>query len=271
MSDPDMHDVQQEDARTDLLAILAAGRDLGPEMDRALADSFLNHHPAEPSDPPEPPALPQQPPIPPSSPDDDESGMAWYGIPAGFFVALAVLVLLPGQFGMGFAFAFAMAFAPALLFLALWSFGRTRHERIPTVDPSPILPPPTVAAPPMPAQMVPYYPQAAMPQTALGNPTDHFDVILMHPGRDKIAAIKAIRQLTGKSLREAKMLVDAAPQRLFTGVTQSDANRALVMLGSAGVHVSIQPVVSPAQSQPFSPSALGTPPPESPPPYNPAG
>jgi hypothetical protein len=34
-----------EDARTELLAVLAAGRELGPEMDQALAESYLRKHP----------------------------------------------------------------------------------------------------------------------------------------------------------------------------------------------------------------------------------
>jgi hypothetical protein len=36
---------QAEDARTDLLAALAASRELGPEMDRALVESYLQKHP----------------------------------------------------------------------------------------------------------------------------------------------------------------------------------------------------------------------------------
>ena len=50
-----------------------------------------------------------------------------------------------------------------------------------------------------------------------------FDVVLAAAGANKIQVIKAIREITGLGLKEAKDLVEAAPKNVKEGVSKSDA------------------------------------------------
>lgn len=52
-----------------------------------------------------------------------------------------------------------------------------------------------------------------------------FDVILKEVGPDKIKVIKAVRELTGLGLKEAKDLVDGAPKPLKEGIAKEDAEK----------------------------------------------
>ncbi|WPY00440.1 50S ribosomal protein L7/L12 [Candidatus Trichorickettsia mobilis] len=67
-----------------------------------------------------------------------------------------------------------------------------------------------------------------------------FDVILVSFGDKKIEIIKEVRALTGLGLKEAKDLVEGAPQPLKQGVNKSDAEAMKVKLEAAGAKVEIK-------------------------------
>lgn len=61
-----------------------------------------------------------------------------------------------------------------------------------------------------------------------------FNVILLTSGEQKVSVIKAVRELTGLGLKEAKDLVDGAPKAIKEGVSKADADAALKKLIEAG-------------------------------------
>jgi large subunit ribosomal protein L7/L12 len=61
-----------------------------------------------------------------------------------------------------------------------------------------------------------------------------FDVVLTAAGDQKVQAIKAVRAITGLGLKEAKDLVDGAPNTLKEGVSKGDAEDMLKQLIEAG-------------------------------------
>ena len=61
-----------------------------------------------------------------------------------------------------------------------------------------------------------------------------FDVVLTAAGDQKVQAIKAVRSITGLGLKEAKDLVDGAPNTLKEGVSKADAEDMLKQLIEAG-------------------------------------
>ena len=63
---------------------------------------------------------------------------------------------------------------------------------------------------------------------------DNFDVVLTSPGDQKVQVIKAVRSITGLGLKEAKDLVDGAPNTLKEGVKKPDAEEMLKQLTEAG-------------------------------------
>jgi large subunit ribosomal protein L7/L12 len=67
-----------------------------------------------------------------------------------------------------------------------------------------------------------------------------FDVILTAAGQQKIQAIKVVRAVTGLGLKEAKDLVDSAPQAVKEGVTQEEADTIKGQLEEAGASVEIK-------------------------------
>jgi large subunit ribosomal protein L7/L12 len=66
-----------------------------------------------------------------------------------------------------------------------------------------------------------------------------FDVILKAVGDKKIAVIKAVRQITSLGLKEAKDLVDKAPNKVKEGVNQEEADKIKKDLEEAGAVVEI--------------------------------
>jgi len=66
-----------------------------------------------------------------------------------------------------------------------------------------------------------------------------FDVVLKDIGSQKIAVIKAVRELTPLGLKEAKDLVEAAPTPVLEGATKEDAETAKTKLEEAGASVEI--------------------------------
>ena len=63
---------------------------------------------------------------------------------------------------------------------------------------------------------------------------DDFDVVLTAAGDQKVQVIKAVRSITGLGLKEAKDLVDGAPNTLKEAVKKADAEEMLKQLTEAG-------------------------------------
>ena len=68
----------------------------------------------------------------------------------------------------------------------------------------------------------------------------HFDVILQSTGSAKLALIKAIQELAGLGLKEAKDIVDAAPTVLTKGVTRNEAEVLKRELEEIGAEITIR-------------------------------
>ena len=67
-----------------------------------------------------------------------------------------------------------------------------------------------------------------------------FDVVLTGAGDKKIQAIKVVRAITGLGLKEAKDLVDGAPNPVKEGVAQDEADQIKAQLEEAGASVEIK-------------------------------
>lgn len=67
-----------------------------------------------------------------------------------------------------------------------------------------------------------------------------FTVILSEFGSNKVAVIKAVREITGLGLKEAKDMVDSAPKPVKEGVSKADAEEAKKKLEDAGAKVEIK-------------------------------
>jgi large subunit ribosomal protein L7/L12 len=82
-------------------------------------------------------------------------------------------------------------------------------------------------------------PAAGGPAAAAEEKTE-FDVILKEAGGKKIQVIKVVRELTGLGLKEAKDMVDGAPQTLKAGVSKADADAVKAKLEAEGAVVEIK-------------------------------
>lgn len=69
---------------------------------------------------------------------------------------------------------------------------------------------------------------------------DIFDVILKSPGQKKIGVIKEVRAITGLGLKEAKELVDNAPNPVKEQVAKADAEEIKSKLEEAGAEVELK-------------------------------
>jgi large subunit ribosomal protein L7/L12 len=67
-----------------------------------------------------------------------------------------------------------------------------------------------------------------------------FNVVLLDAGAQKVSVIKAVRELTGLGLKEAKDLVDGAPKNVKEAVAKADAEAALKKLVEAGAKAEIK-------------------------------
>ena len=67
-----------------------------------------------------------------------------------------------------------------------------------------------------------------------------FTVVLKGAGAQKIAVIKAVRELTGLGLKEAKAMVDEAPSNIKENVSKEDAEAAVAKLKEAGADVELK-------------------------------
>ena len=66
-----------------------------------------------------------------------------------------------------------------------------------------------------------------------------FDVVLKSPGGNKIAVIKEVRAITGLGLKEAKAMVDEAPNTIKEGVAKDEAEALKAKLEEAGAEVEL--------------------------------
>ncbi|WP_233234666.1 50S ribosomal protein L7/L12 [Bordetella sp. LUAb4] len=67
-----------------------------------------------------------------------------------------------------------------------------------------------------------------------------FTVVLLEAGANKVSVIKAVRELTGLGLKEAKDLVDGAPKPVKEAVAKADAEAAKKKLEEAGAKVEVK-------------------------------
>lgn len=67
-----------------------------------------------------------------------------------------------------------------------------------------------------------------------------FNVVLLEAGAQKVQVIKAVRELTGLGLKEAKDLVDGAPKNVKEAISKADAEAAKKKLEDAGAKVELK-------------------------------
>ena len=82
-------------------------------------------------------------------------------------------------------------------------------------------------------------PAVAGPAAVVEEQTE-FNVILTSFGANKVNVIKAIREITGLGLKEAKDLVDGAPKNVKEGVAKADAEAAVKKLVEAGAKAELK-------------------------------
>jgi len=83
-------------------------------------------------------------------------------------------------------------------------------------------------------------PAAAGAGAAAAEEQTEFNVILAEVGANKVGVIKAVRELTGLGLKEAKDVVDGAPKTVKEAVSKADAEAAKKKLEEAGAKVEIK-------------------------------
>lgn len=67
-----------------------------------------------------------------------------------------------------------------------------------------------------------------------------FDVVLKSAGASKLAVVKLVKELTGLGLKEAKEMVDGAPNTIKEGVSKDEANSLKASLEEAGAEVELK-------------------------------
>ena len=78
------------------------------------------------------------------------------------------------------------------------------------------------------------------PAAAVAEEKTEFTVQLAEVGANKVQVIKAVREITGLGLKEAKDLVDGAPKAVKEGITKADADAAKKKLEDAGAKVELK-------------------------------
>ncbi|MBO4941478.1 MAG: 50S ribosomal protein L7/L12 [Clostridia bacterium] len=81
---------------------------------------------------------------------------------------------------------------------------------------------------------------AAADGAAAGAEKSEFDVVLASAGAEKIKVIKAVREITGLGLAEAKAAVDGAPTTLKEAVSKEDAEKFKAQLEEVGATVELK-------------------------------
>ena len=75
---------------------------------------------------------------------------------------------------------------------------------------------------------------------AVAEEQTEFNVVLLEAGAAKVQVIKAVREITGLGLKEAKDLVDGAPKNVKEGISKADAEAAKKKLEDAGAKVELK-------------------------------
>jgi large subunit ribosomal protein L7/L12 len=88
--------------------------------------------------------------------------------------------------------------------------------------------------------MAPMAAAAPAAAAAVAEEQTAFDVVLMAAGEKKIQVIKVVRELTGLGLKEAKDLVDGAPQKVKEGISKDEAKAAADKLKEVGASVEVK-------------------------------
>jgi large subunit ribosomal protein L7/L12 len=83
-------------------------------------------------------------------------------------------------------------------------------------------------------------PAAGAAPAAAAEEQTEFNVILTSFGENKVNVIKAVREITGLGLKEAKDLVDGAPKPVKEGVSKADAEAAKKKLEDAGAKAEVK-------------------------------
>ncbi|MBO4672561.1 MAG: 50S ribosomal protein L7/L12 [Alphaproteobacteria bacterium] len=81
---------------------------------------------------------------------------------------------------------------------------------------------------------------AAGPAAAAAEEKTEFDVVLADAGANKLAVIKAVKDITGLGLGEAKALVESAPKAVKEGVAKDEAEKMKATLEAAGAKVEMK-------------------------------
>ncbi|ANH69334.1 MULTISPECIES: 50S ribosomal protein L7/L12 [unclassified Roseateles] len=81
---------------------------------------------------------------------------------------------------------------------------------------------------------------AAAGGAAAAEEKTEFTVVLTDAGAQKVSVIKAVREITGLGLKEAKDLVDGAPKPVKEGIAKADAEAAKKKLEEAGAKVELK-------------------------------
>ncbi len=81
---------------------------------------------------------------------------------------------------------------------------------------------------------------AAGATAAVAEEKTEFDVVLTEIGAEKIKVIKAVREITGLGLAEAKALVEAAPKAVKEGASKDDAEALKAKLEESGAKVELK-------------------------------
>ena len=81
---------------------------------------------------------------------------------------------------------------------------------------------------------------AAGPVAAAAEEKTEFDVVLAEAGANKLAVIKAVKDITGLGLGEAKALVESAPKAVKENVAKDEADKLKAALEAAGAKVELK-------------------------------
>ena len=83
-------------------------------------------------------------------------------------------------------------------------------------------------------------PAAAGGGAAAAEEQTEFNVMLLEAGANKVSVIKAVREITGLGLKEAKDVVDGAPKAVKEGISKADAEAAKKKLEEAGAKAELK-------------------------------
>lgn len=81
---------------------------------------------------------------------------------------------------------------------------------------------------------------AAGPAAAAAEEKTEFDVVLADVGANKLAVIKAVKDITGLGLGEAKALVESAPKAVKEAVAKDEAEKMKATLEAAGAKIELK-------------------------------